>query len=211
MESWPFKELTPVQAVILAFTIDRPRYGYEIASRVEHGMAGSFLVNLDRSAVYKALETLERMGHIAALDHGCAVSRAAKRRCDTRRWHEATTQGREAHRHWLMNKLAPEPERTEILGRIASAARLGPPAIRTVLDECEQYCAERERALEAIQRLDAECPNLTVLCDRLVFIERKTALRGLREWIEMARDEVDSFAQQQAIRTEQRPARTTCV
>lgn len=210
MGSWPFKELTPVQAVILAFTIDRPRYGYEIASRVEHGMAGSFLVNLDRSAVYKALETLERMGHISALDYR-AASRAAKRRCDTRRWHEATTQGREAHRRWLMNKLAPEPERTEILGRIASAARLGPPAIRTVLDECEQYCAEREQALEAIQRLDMQCPNLSVLCDRLVFIERKTALRALREWIAMARDEVDNFVQQQAIRTGRRPARTTCI
>lgn len=188
-----------MQAVVLAFMIDRPRYGYEIASRVEHGIAGSFLP-LDRGAVYSALQSLERMGYVTAIERNIE-RRMTKRRCDTRRWHQATTQGRDAHRRWVTGRLMPEPERVEILSRMTSAARVGPLAVRMILNECEQYCNDRERALnalDAIQMLDTEYPNLSVLCDRLVLAECKIALRGLREWVQVARDEVDTFVQQQA-------------
>jgi DNA-binding PadR family transcriptional regulator len=184
-----------VQAVILAFTIDRRCYGYEIANRVEHGARSSFLPNLDRGNVYNALQRLERMGYVAAADLD-TEHRITKRR----RWHHATDLGREAHRHWVARSLSPEPERTEILGRIVSAARLGPVAIRKILAECDRYCDERERALDTIQRLEAACPNMDVLCDQLVLAERRIALRGLREWVKVAGDEIDNFVQQQTSR-----------
>jgi DNA-binding PadR family transcriptional regulator len=203
---FPFKELTLAQAVVLAFTIDRPRYGYEIASRVEHGVTGSFLIYLD---VYKALESLEQMGYVNAVDRDIMTT---KRRRDTRRWFQATTRGREAHGRWVMTALTPESERTAILGRITSAARLGTSEIRRILTECEKYCDERECALDAIQKLDMEYPNIYVLCDKLVFAERKIALRGLREWVQVARNEVDAFVQQAHRHPKRitRPERSVC-
>lgn len=202
---WTFEQLTPVQAVVLAFTIDRRCYGYEIANRVEHGARGSFLPNLDRGAVYKALQRLERMGYVAAVD--LDIERRITKR---RRWHHATPRGREAHRHWVARSLNPEPERTEILGRIISAARLGPVAIRKILAECDRYCDEREQALDTIQRLETACPNMDVLCDQLVLAERRIALRGLREWVKVAGGEIDTFVQQQANRHMEHMRRPEC-
>ena len=194
-EPWPFGELTPVQAMVLAFTLDRPRYGYEIANRVQRGAGGSFLPNINRGAVYKALQRLEQMGYVTAVDLD-AVRPITKHRCDTRQWHQATPRGRQAHHRWVTSSLSPEPERAEILGRIVSAARLGPAAIRKILVECLRYCDERERALDAVQRLDTGCPNMDILCDRLVLAERRIALRGLREWVQVASDETDAFVKQ---------------
>jgi hypothetical protein len=41
---------------------------------------------------------------------------------------------------------------------------------------------------------------MDVLCDQLVLAERRIALRGLREWVKVAGDEIDTFVQQQVNR-----------
>jgi DNA-binding PadR family transcriptional regulator len=190
-------ELTPTQAIVLAFTIRQRCHWHEIADGIERGVCGSFL-KLNREYVYIVLRRLEVLGYVIVVEGDAGQRRRiTKRLWDERRWYRATPAGVRAYGRWIASKFNLESERAEILGRIASASAVRPGAgmLRAVLDECQAFCEGREEALAVLQALTVSCSGMDALCARLVFLERTITLRGLREWIRIARAHIAAYEQ----------------
>jgi len=191
-------ELKPLQAIVLAFSIQRRLYGYEIVDLVEQSVCSTVL-KPTRTAAYNALRRLQQLGCVTSdIEDATQRQRVTKRRWDDhRRWYRATPTGLHAYQQWVTRKLDDEPERAGVLVRIAIAARLGTPALRKILHECEELSNAREETLQAVPTPNS-CPTgIDALCNRLVIAERRLALRGIREWIGAARHEIDAYERQQ--------------
>jgi DNA-binding PadR family transcriptional regulator len=177
---------SPLQAIVLGLVIQRPSYGYEIADRCQR-LCGSFL-HVHQTSIYGALERLNNVGLIEALDRRPRLTGHRERR-----YFRVTTEGGRQHQHWAESEIRPETERAQLLARIATAGRSGTKGLRLALDRYERVLANQAENLAENQVVDASYPSLDALCERLVIVERRIALAGSEEWLAVARDEVNDF------------------
>jgi DNA-binding PadR family transcriptional regulator len=99
---------------VLALVVERRGYGYDLAHRLEERVGPAWRLN--PSAVYPAIDQLERAGLIA----GAVRERGTRR--TTRVVYSATRAGAEALDDWLRTADgAPEPVRSDLHLRIAFA------------------------------------------------------------------------------------------
>lgn len=187
--------ISPFQAIVLGLLVQRRRYGYQIANLIERGVWAA-IVTPRKTAVYAALRRLESLGHIAAeeTDAGARHGHVSKRRwSDYRRWYRPTPQGLQAYQQWVTGRIGDEHGRAAVLVRIGIAAPLGTKALHEILDKDEALCDVQRRTLQQARAHVSASSGIAGLCNRLVIAEREITLRGIREWTQLAREELRAY------------------
>jgi DNA-binding PadR family transcriptional regulator len=175
-----------IDYAVLALVIERPSYGYELYERFERRF-GEFLPT-SQANVYEALKRLERDGYVEVA--GMAGSQGRPR--INRR---ATTEGLEASRSWLAERILDDPRRLDLLSRMASAGLRNAAGMHELLDRYEEDSAREARQI-AIPNPDpaAADPVGELLWDLLTEHRRRVAATQL-EWAAYARSRVRAMAQ----------------
>jgi len=120
---------------VLALVVERRGYGYDIAHRLDERVGPAWRLN--PSAVYPAIDQLERAGLVA----GATRQRGTRR--TTRVVYSATDAGAEALDAWLgATDAPPEPIRSELQLRIAFARPGDRDALLAQLATQERACRE---------------------------------------------------------------------
>jgi DNA-binding PadR family transcriptional regulator len=119
---------------VLALVVERRGYGYDLAHRLEERVGPAWRLN--PSAVYPAIDQLERAGLVAG-----AVRQRGTRRT-TRVVYSATDAGEAALDDWLRTPGVPEPVRSDLHLRIAFARPEHREALLAQLAAQERACAE---------------------------------------------------------------------
>lgn len=122
---------------VLALVIDRPSYGYELATRFERRYAT--VIPVGRSAIYKALTELDTAG-LVAISHVAGTKRQPKP------YYRATELGERLHRAWLAEDLREDPASVELRLRLLGGPS-DPEALGALVDEYEALCLTAVDAL----------------------------------------------------------------
>lgn len=122
--------LPPGAWLVLALVIEKPSHGYEIDRRYE-ARFGAFLP-LSTSRVYEALRRLNRMGLIERI--ALRPEGHSRKQHGLRQSYRAKRAGVQAYRGWAAERMRDDPQRVEILARVASVGLLGVDALVDVVD-----------------------------------------------------------------------------
>lgn len=160
---------------VLALLAERRGYGYELVHRFEERIGPAWRLN--PSAVYPALDQLERSGHVASAPRHSGTHRSP------RIVYTATPAGLVALDAWLGATAArPEPVRAELHLRLAFAQRRHRAALTARLashaHQCEELLAHYPRAA------DRQDPAGTAALLDAAILAR---LRGELAWLTAAR------------------------
>jgi DNA-binding PadR family transcriptional regulator len=139
---------SPAAWLVLGLLLEQPSHGYEISQRYE-GRFGSF-ASMSVPRVYAALDRLRDNGMIEAV--ALDASRPVPKQHLMRRSYRVTAAGVEAYRAWVVERMLDDPQRPQLLARIASAGSLGLDGVLDVIDRYERAC------LEHLQSLPSEGP-----------------------------------------------------
>jgi DNA-binding PadR family transcriptional regulator len=128
----------PLKHAVLALVVERRSYGYELVQRFNERIGPGWQLN--PSAVYPALDQLERSGLVAS------SARHGGTRRSPRIVYSPTTAGEAALEAWLCaTEAAPEPIRAELHLRVAFAQHEHHDALATQFAAHERAC-ERQLA-----------------------------------------------------------------
>jgi DNA-binding PadR family transcriptional regulator len=175
-----------VACSVLGLVIEKPSHGYEIGQRFERRF-GVFL-SVGRSSIYAALaslmeaELIEKM----ATTSSTGVSRGAKAGAAYR----ATATGARAYRAWLAERVRSDPQRVEMLGRMALA---GVRNVEAALDFIARYEQECVREAQELARPGDSAPGsggVAGVLERLLVEERRRMIDAQLGWITYARAEL---------------------
>jgi DNA-binding PadR family transcriptional regulator len=179
-----------VACAVLGLVIEKPSHGYEIGQRFERRF-GAFL-SVGRSSIYAALaslveaELVERM----ATSSDTGVSRGAKAGAAYR----ATAYGGRAYRMWLAERVRSDPQRVEMLGRMAFAGVRSVDAALDFIARYEQECVREAQELARPSELGASAsPGIARVLERLLVEERRRMIDAQLAWITYARAELRSL------------------
>jgi DNA-binding PadR family transcriptional regulator len=179
-----------VTCAVLGLVIEKPSHGYEIGQRFERRF-GAFL-SVGRSSIYAALaslvevELVERM----ATSSDTGVSRGAKAGAAYR----ATASGGRAYRMWLAERVRSDPQRVEMLGRMAFAGVRSVDAALDFIARYEQECVREAQELARPSELGASAsPGIARVLERLLVEERRRMIDAQLAWITYARAELRSL------------------
>jgi DNA-binding PadR family transcriptional regulator len=168
----------------LALVIEQPSHGYEIAQRYERRFGAFASLTIPR--VYAALDRLRDAGMIEPITLK-PVHPAGKQHL-MRRSYRATRAGAHAYRRWVAERMRDDPDRPQLLGRIASVGLLGVDAVLDVVDQYQSKCLEQLRALPThSEQLEAGTSPLAELTDSLVIDQQRRELQARHEWAVHAR------------------------
>lgn len=175
---------SPVSWLVLALLIEQPSHGYEVSQRYDDRF-GSFAA-LSVPRVYAALDRLRDSGMIepAVLD----TTKPTPKQHLMRRSYRATAAGVKAYRAWVAERLRDDPQRPQLLARIASSGALGLRGVLDVIDRYERACVEELQSLptDSAELEGGEC-SLEDLTRSLVTDQQRRELSARREWAIHAR------------------------
>jgi DNA-binding PadR family transcriptional regulator len=158
---------------VLALVVERRGYGYDLAQRLEERLGPAWRLN--PSAVYPALDQLERAGLVT----GTARGRGTRR--TTRVVYAATRAGDQALDAWLRTTSSrPEPVRSELQLRLAFARAEHRDALVAQLAAQERACAALLACYDRRPSEDRE-GGAARLIDDAVLGQLRAQLRWLRE------------------------------
>ncbi len=165
--------------LVLGLVIERPSHGYEIVQRYDDRFG--WLLPISSSGVYGDLERLRGDGFLEEIAEEQPVGDARSR---SRRCLRATRLGAQSYRGWLAGRMRNNPQRFELLGRLASSAALG---VRGAIDVLERFESECVRELKALPLLDervgaGEC-DADELAKWLAIDRQRRALRADLDWV----------------------------
>lgn len=168
--------------LVLALVIEHPSHGYELYQRYELRFGG--LSPRSRPSVYSLLTRLEdsRMIELIAIES----SGRPRRQHDSRRSYRATGTGARAFRRWVAERMRDDPDRLELLARIAAICFLGANAVLEVIDHYESDCVEEMKTLPASDLDDEHC-GIADLVESLVVDQRRREVRARIDWAVHAR------------------------
>ncbi len=193
---------SPVPWLVLALLIEQPSHGYEISRRYDERF-GSFAA-LSVPRIYAALDRLRDTGLIEPIVLNAAEP--ARKQHLMRRSYRATPGGAEAYTRWVSERMHDDPQRPQLLARIASAGSLGLDSVLEVIERYERACVEELRALptdsEGLEL--GEC-SLEELTEFLVTDQQRRELAARREWAIHARRAVEAH-KRRAVSTSRDPA-----
>lgn len=175
---------SPVAWLVLALLMEQPSHGYELSQRYDERF-GSFAA-LSVPRIYAALDRLRDAGMIEPmpLDTGRTVPKQHL----MRRSYRATAAGVAAYRNWVAERMRDDPQRPQLLARIASAGWLGLEGVLAVIDRYERACVEELQGLAPDdERLQAGECSLEELTGYLVADQQRRELRARRDWAVHAR------------------------
>jgi DNA-binding PadR family transcriptional regulator len=163
-----------IDSIILALVVEKPSYGYELHGRFERRF-GKFL-STSLANVYDALGRLEGDEYVEVAGHSGARGRPRVN-------FQATTKGVEIHQTWLAERFREDPQRLELLSRLASTSLRRTDAMLSVIDRYIEECS-----LEARQIAMPACED-DLLCELFVEQRRRVAAAQL-EWGAYARSRI---------------------
>jgi DNA-binding PadR family transcriptional regulator len=175
-----------VACAVLGLVIERPSHGYEIGQRFERRF-GVFL-SVGRSSIYAALaslmeaELIEKM----ATSSSTGVSRGAKAGAAYR----ATAGGGRAYRAWLADRVRSDPQRVEMLGRMALAGVRSVEAALDFIARYEQECVREAQELARPGDSAHGSDGVSGVLERLLIEERRRMIDAQLGWITYARAEL---------------------
>ena len=100
-----------IDYAVLSLVIERPSYGYRMREEFEQRFGG--FLSLSQSNLYDSLKRLEGQGYIEVSSQGGSRGRP-------RINYRSTAAGVAAYRAWLADRLRDDPQRLELLSRLAS-------------------------------------------------------------------------------------------
>jgi DNA-binding PadR family transcriptional regulator len=175
--------------LVLALLIERPSHGYEISQRYEQRF-GSFAPHTP-PRIYAALDRLHKAGMIEPTT--IKPENPSGRQHLMRRSYMATPAGAEAYRSWLAERLRDDPQRPQLLARIASAGWLDLDSVIEVIDQYERSCLEALRTLPtANEELEVGNASLEQLTQHLLTDQQRRELRARHDWARYARQLVEA-------------------
>lgn len=168
---------------VLGLVIERPGYGYQLARRLEE-RCGAW--GWEPSGVYSALDSLEREENVRSVrEKGSRTTgRAAPRAI-----YEATPQGVDFFREWILESSAPSPVRQELDLKILFS---GPEFLPRLIDQTwaqEQRCVDDLKALTSFAQLPVASRPLAWR-EAAVVLQRDAEIKLLQvriEWLQDAR------------------------
>jgi DNA-binding PadR family transcriptional regulator len=176
-----------VACAVLGLVIEKPSHGYEIGQRFERRF-GEFM-SVGRSSIYAALgslverELIEKMAGRSTT----GVRQGAKAGACYR----ATVRGARAYRGWLAERVRNDPQRAEMLGRMALA---GVHSVEAALDFIGRYERECVREAQELARASRSAGSGSVgvagVLERLLIDERRRMIDAQLAWIAYARAEL---------------------
>jgi DNA-binding PadR family transcriptional regulator len=175
---------SPVAWLVLGLLIERPSHGYELSQRYEERFASFAAMSVPR--VYAALDRLRDNGMIeaVALDTAGPVPKQHL----MRRSYRVTPPGVNAYRAWVAERMREDPQRPQLLARIASAGSLGLDGVLDVIDRYERACLEELQALPTDTReLEDGDFDAEQLARFLISDQQRRELNARREWAVHAR------------------------
>ena len=165
-----------IRLAVLAIILERPGYGYDIATRVNRRFAGAIHVTEQR--VYQVIDDLLDGGLIQEVEH--PTSERTSRRA-VRQHYAGTPDGDRTHREWLAAGLREDPHRSAMLVNILATSVHDPDEALRLLDLYEQAI---------MSATPAACPSQGTLQGDLIDRERRMVGEARRRWIAYARERV---------------------
>jgi DNA-binding PadR family transcriptional regulator len=170
--------------LVLALVIEQPSHGYEISQRYQRHFGSFQPMSVPR--VYAALDRLRDAKMIEPIV--VKPVEPARKQHLMRRSYRATRAGVKAHRAWVAERMRDDPQRPQLLGRIASAGLVDIDAVLDVIDRYQRECMEELRALPTgSERLEAGRSSLEELTEYLVNDQQRRELRARHDWAVHAR------------------------
>lgn len=163
-----------IDSIILALVIEKPSYGYELHERFDRRF-GKFL-STSQANVYDALGRLEE-------DEYVEVAGRSGSRGRPRVNFQATAKGVEIHQSWLAERLREDPQRLELLSRLASTSLRRTDAMLSVIDRFMEECS-LESCKIAIPAFEDD-----LLCE-LFTEQRRRVVAAQLEWGTYARSRI---------------------
>jgi DNA-binding PadR family transcriptional regulator len=192
--------------LVLALVIEQPSHGYEISRRYERRF-GSFQ-SMSVPRVYAALDRLRDGGMIEPI--ALKPVKPARKQHLMRRSYRATDAGVQAYRRWVAEQMRDDPQRPQLLARIASVGVLGIDAVLDVIDCYERECMEELRALPTdSEPLERGRSSLEELTESLVIDQQRRELRARHDWAVHARQIMEAHRQRLAAESGERAAGTS--
>lgn len=163
-----------IDSVILALVVEKPSYGYELHERFERRFGE--LLSTSLANVYDALSRLEGEEYVEVAGQSGARGRPRVN-------FQATVKGIEIHRTWLAEHLREDPQRLELLSRLASTSLRRTDAMLSVIDSYIEDCS-----LEARQIAMPLCED--DLLSELFAEQRRRVVAAQLEWGAYARSRI---------------------
>jgi DNA-binding PadR family transcriptional regulator len=171
-----------VRIAVLGLVIERPGYGYDLAQRLDE-RCGAWRWNT--TAVYTTLKGLERDGYVRSRTEAGFARPAVKRTI-----YDATREGREHFREWMLALAEPAPVRQDLDLKLALATPELLPEMIALTRVEEQQCVDELQSLSNAQPSQWDGSWSAAFTGDL---ERNSRIRQLRSRIEWF-EEVRSYA-----------------
>jgi DNA-binding PadR family transcriptional regulator len=174
-----------IDYAVLSLVIERSSYGYRMREDFDRRFGG--FLSLSQSNLYDVLKRLEGEGYIEVVGQGGSRGRP-------RINYRSTVEGTAAYRAWLAERLRDDPQRLELLSRIASAGLGHAEAMQDVIDRYAQECLTEARELEMPPARAAAgvAGASSELIDDLIAEERRRVVDARLGWIAYARGRIET-------------------
>ncbi|MBA3808231.1 MAG: helix-turn-helix transcriptional regulator [Solirubrobacterales bacterium] len=180
-----------VACAVLGLVIEKPSHGYEIGLRFESRFGG--FLSAGRSAIYAALSSLSDAEFIEKMPGRSPTG--ARRGAKAGASYRATPIGARAYRGLLAERVRNDPQRVEMLGRMALAGVLSVEAALDFLDRYEQECLQDAKDLSPEDHRDeAGAEPFAGVFARLLVDERRRMISAQMDWISYARAELRALS-----------------
>ena len=182
-----------VQWGLLALVVERPSYGYELATRFERAYGDALRLS-STSYAYTALQALEEHGLVEEVA-GTGGGRQPKP------IYRATNAGVAALKEQLISEVSGERRRSRVSARKLAAFAHEPEAALALIAGIREACLlEAVQSLDARSRTSADPDPAGHLAARLAAEEGRLAVDAKLRWLDYAARELQTHI-------EQRPAR----
>ena len=173
---------SPVTWLVLGLLLEQPSHGYELSQRYEERFGTFAAMSVPR--VYAALDRLRDNNLIEAV--ALDTAKPVPKQHLMRRSYRVTAAGVKAYRAWVAERILDDPQRAQLLARIASAGTLGLDGVLDVIDRYERACLEELQALPTEIPADGEMTS-DQLAQALIADQQRRELNARREWAVHAR------------------------
>jgi DNA-binding PadR family transcriptional regulator len=188
---------SPVGWLVLALLIEQPSHGYEVSQRYDERFRSFAPLSVPR--IYAALDRLRdaEMIEPVVLDN----DRPQRKQHLMRRSYRATAAGENAYRSWVSERMRDDPQRPQLLARIAASGGLGLDGVLDVIDRYERACIEELQTLPTdSSELELGDCSLEEVTTFLVADQQRRELNARREWAVHARRIVQAQIRSRATR-----------
>jgi DNA-binding PadR family transcriptional regulator len=184
---------SPVQWGLLALVIERPSYGYELATRFERAYGGALRLS-STSYAYTALQALEEHGLVEEVA-GTGGGRQPKP------IYRATPAGIAALKEQLISEVGGDRRRSRVSARKLAAFAHEPEAALALIAGIREACLlEAVQSLSARSETSADSDPAGHLAARLAAEEGRLAVDAKLRWLDYAARELQAHIEQRRAR-----------